>query len=550
MANAAAFDPDAYLAASTPAPAAGGFDPDAYLAATSAKPPAEKPGVLSRIGAAIGGALTGTAEMAGLGAPVEMFEYGVMGREPARHMPVAGPFGATESQVREVERQAGETRKAVQQAGGVAPFVVQNVTQPFQKIGEAFTAPPQTLGQAYDVGKAVPQAAATLEAGYGGLKSIGGAAARGAEKISAAMPARPVAQIVKDAREIGYLLKPSRAGGKVGSVVEGMTSSPRLSIEATVGNQKNTNRLVNQDLGLPKDTVLTPAKMTEIRRPHNAVYAEVGKLGPIATDQQYLTDIQNIGRTPGTSFQKVRNPDLEALREAYTEQGFDSQDAVLQIRKLRNDARKNIKNPDPAKNEVGYAQRQIADAIENQIERHAQGIGQGDLVDRFRNARKELAIINTAQDALIASTGDISASRLARAKAKGAPLSGNLAKIAEVHDAFPSEMRDVAKVRNQVPVTALEGVAGGAGAVAAAATHNPLAAAGVLGAVTGRPLARKFLLSDLYQSRLAPGPKTPRAKPPTLKDRPVRKAAKAVGRSQYLTIPITKGQQDLQEQPQ
>ena len=38
MANAAAFDPDAYLAASAPAPAAGGFDPDAYLA----QPPAQK----------------------------------------------------------------------------------------------------------------------------------------------------------------------------------------------------------------------------------------------------------------------------------------------------------------------------------------------------------------------------------------------------------------------------------------------------------------------------------------------------------------------------
>jgi hypothetical protein len=384
----------------------------------------------------------------------------------------------------------------------------------------------------------------------GGLKAWGRNLASGAEKISAAMPARPVAQIVKDARESGFVLKPSRAGGNVGSVVEGVTGSPRLSIEATVKNQKNTNKLVNQELGLPDDTILTPSKMTEIRRPHNAVYAEVGKLGQIATDQQYLSDIQNIGRTPGTSFQKVRNPDLEALREAYTEQGFDSQDAVLQIRKLRNDARKNIKNPDPAKNEVGYAQRQIADAIENQIERHAEGVGQGDLVERFRGARKELAKINSVQDALVASTGDISASKLARAKAKGAPLSGNLAKIAEVHDAFPSEMRDVTKVRNQVPVTVLEGVAGGAGGATAAVAHNPLAAAGVLGAVTGRPLARKFLLSDLYQSRLAPGPSTPKAKPPTLKNRPLKKAAKAVGRSQYLTIPITKGQQDLQEQPQ
>lgn len=506
---------------------------------SAAAKPAEKPGVLSRIGAGLAGAAAGTAEMLGLGAPVEIAEYAA-GRQPAQHFGAPGPFGATAEQVRGVEQQMRGVTPA-----SVAKGAVQGVVQPFKTIAGAFTNAPQTLGQAYDVGKAVPQAAATLEMGAGAAKAAGGALTRGAEAVSRALPTRPVAQIVKDARASGYVLKPSEAGGNIGKVAEGVTGSPRLSIEATIKNQQNTNRLVNKELGLPEDTKLTPAKIKELKAPHNAVYKEVGELGMVNVDDAYVNDIANLGRAPGKSFSKVKNPDIESLREQYLEQAFDAQDAVLQIRKLRRDGGKNLKNLDPGKNELGYAQRQVADALESQLERHAQAVGKGDLVERFRNSRRELAKINNVTDALNVATGDISASMLAKLKRKGAPLSGNLAQIAEVHDAFPSEMRDVAKVRNKIPVTALEGIIGGAGGAGAAVAHNPLAGAAALGAVAARPLTRKFLLSEAYQNRLAPGPVS-KAKPPTLKsESQAKKAAKAVGRSQYLTIPITKGQQDL-----
>lgn len=504
----------------------------------------QKPGVAARTAAGVGGFVAGLGELFGLGGPIEVAEYAA-GRQPQEHFPVAGPFGASAEQVRSVERQAGDVRKGVEKAGGVLPAVGGALAAPFEKLYGAFEKPPQTIGQAYDVGKAGAQAAATLEGGLALTRGAAGLIGRGAEAISRRLPTAPAAEIVKQARSSGYVVKPSEAGGKVGTVIEGVTGSPRLSIEATIKNQKNTNRLVAEELGLPPDTKLTPAKIVELKRPHNAVYAEMGKLGPIQTDQEYLSAVQNAGRTPGTSFQKVRNPDLEALREGYSEAVFDAKDGVLQIKKLRADARKNIKNPDPAKNEVGYAQKEIADALEAQMERHAQAIGQGDLVDRFRNARRELAKIYNVEDALVTSTGDISASKLARARGKGAPLSGNLAKIADVHDAFPSEMRDVAKVRNKVPVTVLEGLGGTVGGVAAATSKNPLLGVGALGAVTGRPLARKFLLSEAYQSRLAPG-KTGTPAPTIKPTSPTKEAIKKAART-GLTLKVL---QQSQEQPQ
>jgi len=537
------FNPDAYLA--TPPATGGGFDPDAYLAA---KP--EQPGILARLGAGAAGLIGGAAEMVGLGAPVEVGEY-AMGRQPAQHFGAPGPFGATAEQVRGVEQQMRGVTPAT-----VAKGAVQGIVQPFKTIGGAFTAPPQTLGQAYDVGKAVPQAAATLEMGAGGLKAVGGGIARGGEAIGQAMPKRPVAQIVKEGRAAGYSFKPSEASALspkgtayAGRTAEGVVGSPRLSIETAIKNQEITNKLANKDLGIPDNVKLTPAKIRELKEPHNAVYKEVGELGSVRADDTYINDITNLGRAPGKSFTKVKNPDIETLREQYLEPQFDAQDTVLQIRTLRRNGGKNLKNLAPEKNELGYAQRQVADALEAQLERHAEAIGKPDLVQRFQNSRRELAKINNVSEALNAATGDVSAAKVSKLL-KGTNYNGNLQLVRDMHDAFPSEMRDARKLRNKVPLTKLEAAIGATPAVAGMLLHNPLLAATALPVMAAPNLTRKFLLSDLYQNKLAGLPKTPKAKPPTLKDRPVRKAAKAVGRSQVLTVPITRGSEAYQDQQQ
>jgi len=381
---------------------------------------------------------------------------------------------------------------------------------------------------------AIPEAAASLMApeARGAMRAVGETAGR-------VLPRPPVAQVVQQARQAGYVIKPSEAGATVGKVAEGLTGSPRLSIEATIKNQKVTNDLAATELGLPKGTSITPKVIIDLKKPHNAVYKEVGELGNVVTDDTFKNEMTGIGRAPGTSFQKVRNPDIERLREQYTETEFNAKDAVLQIRILRRNGSKNLKSPDPAKNEVGYAERQVADAIEAQLERHATAVGNPDLVTRFRQARRELAKINNVSDAMIAATGDVSASKLAKAKGKGAPLTGNLATIADTHDAFPSEMRDVSKLRNKVPITVLEGVAGLAGGVGAKFAASPALGAASLAAVTARPLTRKYLLSEAYQNRLAG--RTPQTLGTLGKVK--KKSKETLGR----VAPYTAGQQDQQQ---
>jgi hypothetical protein len=323
----------------------------------------------------------------------------------------------------------------------------------------------------------------------------------------AKVPGTIAEEAVHKARAAGYVLKPSEAGGKVGKVAEGVTGSPRLSIEASLRNQPVTNKLAGQEVGIPEGGRVTRGSLSEAKKPHNEIYKEVGKLGEITTDDAYKNAINGIGRTPGKSFPKVSSPDIERLREQYRhEESFEASDAVLEVRRLRAASTKNIKAPNqPAQNELGYAQKQIADAIEDQIERHATAAGNPALVDALRYSRQQLAKIHTVQASLMGNTGDVSAVKLAQMQKKGVPLSGNLKLIADTADEFGESMRDASKVKNKVPVTVLEGAAGAFGAGVSGA--HPVAGAAALGGMVARPLTRKALLSEWYQNKLAPGPK-------------------------------------------
>ena len=321
----------------------------------------------------------------------------------------------------------------------------------------------------------------------------------GAAGMTKAVEASPMVDV---ARKAGYVLKPSEAGGKVGKVAEGMSGSPKLSVDASIKNQRVTDRLAAEDIGIPKGKKPTKAAIDEAKKPHNAVYKEMGELGDMETDAQYKADLAKIGRNPGTSFSKAVNPDLEKMRDTYDEPRFDAKDAVLKVRELRAKGNKNIKAPNaPEQNELGYAQRQIADAIEGQMERRAAQLGKSDLVQRFKSARQSLAKIHVVEAAIKGNTAEVSAPAIAAQLNRGAPLTGNLKTIADVANEFGEVTRPGRTLKNKVPVTVLEGLPALGGAALTAASH-PHIGVPLMAGVAGRPLTRRALLSQAYQKRL------------------------------------------------
>lgn len=344
----------------------------------------------------------------------------------------------------------------------------------------AVPAEPVAVGEAVAPGQALQGAAGAERAA--GLAKLSSQAEKSSSQI---------------AREAGFVLKPSEAGGRAGAVAEGLSGSAKLETAAIIKNSRRADQLAAQEIGIKE---LKGGEIAKAREPHSAVYREVGTLGEVPAGAEYASEIANIGRAPGNSFAKAINSEVENLKQQYTVDRFNAKDAVQETRELRYKARKNLKSQDPAKNELGAAQLKVSDAIENQLERHAGTVGKGDLVARFKKARQSLAKINSVVGAM--RNGRISPEILVKQLDAGVPLSGNLRTIAQVAKDYPNVMRNAAKVKGATPVNMWETMAG-MGGIALAAASNPAAAVPLIGAAVSRPLTRAALLSNRYQNRLA-----------------------------------------------
>lgn len=364
---------------------------------------------------------------------------------------------------------------------------------------------------------------AGLNIGGNVLGMAAGSRLFGDDPAAASAPAptpQPIQTALSQALGAGYKLPPSEAAAAgasapFGSFAEGLTGSAKLRTDAALAAQKRTNALAAQELGIDPSTPLTDAVLDQARAPHNAVYKEVSALsaanGKIPVDGQYLGTLGKLQSDNSGSF--GGNPDIDALVQKYNRPEFDSADAVSAIKSLRKNASSNYKasNAFQVKNayelgDLADAQKTVADALENQIQRFAQNIpGKEDLVGRWQQARAQLAKINSVDSAIKEGSTDVSAPALAKALNRGAPLSGNLRTIAEVTNNFPRVMTDAPRLANKGRFNMWETGMGTLGGAVSLFTHSPevLAATGV--AMMARPAIRAALLSDTYQGGLGRG---------------------------------------------
>jgi len=308
---------------------------------------------------------------------------------------------------------------------------------------------------------------------------------------------------VAAAGELGLRLTPEQAGGGfLGRAVQSLSGSAKLERSMSKKNAPVVNSAAKAEIGIPESEPFSDQSMTQAKAPHNAVYKEVSRLGQIPVDTTYQNAISNLtDRTGSGSFGFDVPPQIQALKEGYGSiDSFDAKDAVNKIRQLRKDSNANQKIYDPEKNALGQAQRGVADALENQLDRYVQTLSQTgavapDLINRYRDARMQLAKINSVENAL--DGANVSAKDLWKQKDRGVPLSGDLARIADAYGNFDRSLQDVSKIRDSGPFGVLDTLFG----VTAGMAH-PAA----LSAILARPLARSALASPLYQKSLQGAP--------------------------------------------
>ena len=300
-----------------------------------------------------------------------------------------------------------------------------------------------------------------------------------------------------EARKAGYTLPPVQANPTmVNRALEGWSGKISTAQGAAIKNQPLINKAALKSLGVADDVPLTPELLNEVRDKAGQSYEVIKKIGSIPVDGSFKMAIQGGARQNAKLLSKypdMGSKEIESLSKTFNVKNMDGEDAVMLIRKLRNDASLNISARDPAKDALGRYQKKVADAIESMVGRHLEKTGQRELLNDFQKARTTIAKTYTIEKSLNESSGNVIGSKLAQDLRKGKPLSGELLQAAKVSQAFPKATQEITS--SMPGISPLDMTVG---AIGSASMGSP----SFMSYVLGRPAVRSLILSEPYQKMM------------------------------------------------
>lgn len=326
----------------------------------------------------------------------------------------------------------------------------------------------------------------TLQGAIGGaLPVLGAGISKLANMVRGTPLSSQMATAVEKAREAGYTVPPTQAGGGIiNRALEGMAGKASTLQEASVRNQNVTNKLAAKSLGLSDDIVLTPEVLGGIREEAGAAYEALKSLPKKAAISADST--MNRAATPEINPAKMVE-DLKTTR-ADAEAWYN--------------AWKRSAHPeDKAKANSFKAQ---ATKLENELEQYAEEMGKTDLLPKLRDARQLIAKTYTVENAMNKTTGTVDAKELAKRLQKGKPMSEELKQIAEFAQAFPKAAQKPEIIGGTIGISPLDYAAATltGGASMLAGQGNEATGATTLAALLARPAARRMVLSPTMQNKL------------------------------------------------
>lgn len=288
------------------------------------------------------------------------------------------------------------------------------------------------------------------------------------ERVAAALQEQRNRAEVRDATlsegmEQGLKVPPSVVNpSAVNKVVESIAGKAALRQEIQQRNQPGVNTIANEELGLPKDTALTPDKLDAYRAAKAKPYEEIGNLSPTAK----------------SALEEMKKTRFDANLEwkSYNRSG----DTKVRQRAME--------------------LSQEADTYHQIIIDEATKAGRKDLIPDLAESRKKIAQSYQIQDGLNRGNADISAPSMGAALERGDKLSGGLETIAKFQQAMAPYMGEAAGVTTP-GVSALGPIASvGMGMGGASMGAGGWLAGGY--PLLGGP-ARSLALSETYQRAMA-----------------------------------------------
>jgi len=323
----------------------------------------------------------------------------------------------------------------------------------------------------------------------------------------------PRDEIIRRAQKEGFLIPPGSMDPTSGryQVAERIAGKFMLEQLMSVRNQEQANRLARRYLELPESTPLTRENLQRLRQAEaEKGYTPIRNIGDIRVDDAYtnaLIAIEAAYRGPSGSFPQAVPANVTKLVENHFVQNFTANDAVDIIRNLRRQANADFRRGD---SDLGTARREIALALENQIERHLARMDNPNaaaMLDQFRDSRKKMAMAYSVEAALREGSGNVSILNLMRQMERKVPLEGDLDLVAR----FGANFGRVSQLPQQFGTPssgAMLGTANALGAAIGAAVGNVPGAvigsqAGLLSQIAPA-LMRRRLMSQSAQRAARP----------------------------------------------
>lgn len=317
---------------------------------------------------------------------------------------------------------------------------------------------------------------------------------------------------LKEAQKAGYVVPPSTTNPTATNrMIEGVAGKAATQQAASVKNQKVTNALVRKSLGLGTDAPLTKETLNAVRSKAGGVYKAIQSAGDIVADSQYVDDLAAIAQSiddVAKDFPDLNlnnNEQISALVDGLMQDKFSTKSAIELTKQLRKSASGNLSGinaADPAKRALGYAQRDAAAAVEDQMIRHLEASGKKPLADAFDGARKLIAKTYSVESALNESTGNVVATQLGAQLKRGKPLSGELELVAKFARSFDKAAQEI---KTSPGVSALDAMFATVGAVGGATVNPAFVALPAARIGTRAAITSPFLNSRLATPNYAPG---------------------------------------------
>lgn len=270
------------------------------------------------------------------------------------------------------------------------------------------------------------------------------------QRVKESELAAPRIDAAKDALNLGLALDPSLSNPTaVTRLKTGAVGAAGLQGNLSKLNLPQVSKIAREDMGLP-ETIKLDAKAFETARntPQiSGAYDKVRAVPKVAGDETVLADIDKLRVAPmiGDTGQAASVNNFLDTVKGQLQTGTDGATAVQSIRQLRRDAQAiynqqsaGINPPSPEAIARADINMGVARALETAIEN---SITDPRLVTDFRNARTALARTYDYERATNLATGVVDPQALAKLASEGRPLSGKLAKIANVAANFPENMQ-------------------------------------------------------------------------------------------------------------